>query len=90
MRLNERYTTGQRQSTRVGWILLLIVFGCVAASSQQPPLTPGVMTIDPATRKRFGIAASEGILLVDSGENEYEANFYFWTGNGYRHEWLDR
>lgn len=48
------------------------------------------MKVDARTQKRFGIAASEGILLVNSGESEYEANLYFWTRRGYRREWVDR
>ncbi len=41
------------------------------------------------SRKKFHVLAREGILLVDAAENEYEADVYFWTKNGYRHEPVD-
>ena len=44
---------------------------------------------DVKSRKQFQVNTNEGILLVASGDNEYEANVYFWTSGSYRHEAVD-
>jgi hypothetical protein len=44
---------------------------------------------DEQSRRRFGISTKEGFLLVDSGENEYEADVYFWVKDHYQHEPVD-
>lgn len=41
------------------------------------------------SKKKFRVQAPEGILLVDSGENEYETDIYFWVSNAYQHQWVD-
>ena len=41
------------------------------------------------SRRKFHVRTSEGILLVDSAEKEYEADVYFWANGGYRHEPVD-
>jgi hypothetical protein len=42
-----------------------------------------------SSKKKFRVQAPEGILLVDSGENEYEADIYFWVSDAYQHQPLD-
>jgi len=44
---------------------------------------------DKVSRTKFQVLASECILFVDSGENEYETDVYFWTKYGYQHEPVD-
>ncbi len=44
---------------------------------------------DDSSRRKFQAHANDGILLIDSGENEYDAEVYFWTNGGYRHEPVD-
>jgi hypothetical protein len=41
------------------------------------------------SRKKFQAHTRDGILLVDSAENEYGVEVYFWSGNRYRHEPVD-
>lgn len=41
------------------------------------------------SRRKFQVQTSEGILLVDSGEKEYEAEVYFWANSPYQHEPVD-
>jgi hypothetical protein len=42
-----------------------------------------------SSKRKFRVATREGILLVDSGENEYEADIYFWVGDAYQHQPVD-
>jgi hypothetical protein len=44
---------------------------------------------DEQSRNRFHAHTSEGILLVDSAENEYGVEVYFWSGSSYRHAPID-
>jgi hypothetical protein len=44
---------------------------------------------DEQSRNKFHAHTSEGILLVDSAENEYGVEVYFWSGGSYRHEPID-
>jgi len=44
---------------------------------------------DAPSRKKFQAYTVDGILLVDSAENEYEVEVYFWSGSRYRHEPID-
>jgi len=44
---------------------------------------------DERSRKKFHALTSEGILLVDSAENEYGVEVHFWSGGSFRHEPLD-
>src|SRR5271169_1670828 len=44
---------------------------------------------DERSRKKFQAQTSEGVLLVDSAENEYGVAVYFWSAGSYRHEPLD-
>jgi hypothetical protein len=37
-------------------------------------------------RKQLGIAASEGIFMMETAENEFGGEVFFWTRNGYRYE----
>jgi hypothetical protein len=41
------------------------------------------------SRRKFQPQATEGILMVDSAEHEYEADVYFWPNGRYRHEPVD-
>src|SRR6266513_492935 len=41
---------------------------------------------DEPSRKKFQAHTVDGILLVDSAENEYGVEVYFWSGGPYRHE----
>jgi hypothetical protein len=42
-----------------------------------------------SSKKKFLVQAREGILAVDSGENEYEADIYFWVGDKYERQPVD-
>jgi hypothetical protein len=44
---------------------------------------------DEQSKKKFHAHTGEGILLVDSAENEYEVDVYFWSGSSYRHAPID-
>jgi len=44
---------------------------------------------DLQSQKRFQVQAREGILLIDAGENEYEADVYFWGAGEYRRQPVD-
>jgi hypothetical protein len=44
---------------------------------------------DEASRRKFQAHTKDGILLTDSGENEYGVEVYFWSGGRYRHEPID-
>jgi hypothetical protein len=39
--------------------------------------------------KRLGVGAKDGVLLVDAGEQEYEADVYYWTQSRYQHQPVD-
>jgi hypothetical protein len=41
------------------------------------------------SRKTFRAYTSEGILLVDAAEQEYEVNVYFWANGTYQHQPID-
>ena len=51
--------------------------------------TPISKFFDEASRKKFQAHTMDGILLTDSGENEYGVEVYFWSGGRYRHEPID-
>jgi len=51
--------------------------------------TPISKFFDEPSRKKFQAHTVDGILLVDSAENEYEVEVYFWSGGRYRHEPID-
>ena len=42
-----------------------------------------------ASRRKFQVQTTDGILLFDSAENEYETDVYFWANSGYQHEPID-
>ncbi len=44
---------------------------------------------DEHSKKKFQVQTSEGILLVDAAENEYETDVYFWTNGSYQHQPVD-
>lgn len=44
---------------------------------------------DDKSRKTFRAYTSEGILLVDAAEQEYEVNVYFWANGTYQHQPID-
>jgi hypothetical protein len=44
---------------------------------------------DDKSRTKFDVKTHEGILFIDAGEAEYEADFYFWTAGSFRHEPVD-
>lgn len=41
------------------------------------------------SKGKFQVQATEAILMVDSAEQEYEANVYFWSNGRYRQEPVD-
>jgi hypothetical protein len=41
------------------------------------------------SRKKFNATMEEGILFVDSAENEYEADVFFWANGRYQREPVD-
>jgi hypothetical protein len=51
--------------------------------------TPISKFFDEASRRKFQPHTKDGILLTDSGENEYGVEVYFWSGGRYRHEPID-
>lgn len=51
--------------------------------------TPISKFFDEPSRKKFQAHTVDGILLVDSAENEYEVDVYFWSGGRYRNEPID-
>jgi hypothetical protein len=51
--------------------------------------TPISKFFDEASRKKFQAHTMDGILLTDSGENEYGVEVFFWSGGRYRHEPVD-
>jgi hypothetical protein len=42
-----------------------------------------------ASKKKFQVEAAEAVLMVDSAENEYEADVYFWSSGQFRQQWVD-
>ncbi len=44
---------------------------------------------DAASLKKFRVEAQEGILLIDAGESEYEADVYFWADRKYQYQPVD-
>jgi hypothetical protein len=51
--------------------------------------TPISKFFDAPSRKKFEAHTVDGILLVDSAENEYGVEVYFRSGGRYRHEPID-
>jgi hypothetical protein len=51
--------------------------------------TPISKFFDEPSRKKFQAHTVDGILLVDSAENEYGVEVYFWSSGRYRHEPID-
>src|SRR5258708_18221348 len=51
--------------------------------------TPISKFFSEASRRKFLAHTKDGILLTDSGENEYGVEVYFWSGGRYRHEPID-
>jgi hypothetical protein len=51
--------------------------------------TPISKFFDEPSRKKFQAHTVDGILLVDSAENEYGVEVYFWSSGHYRHEPID-
>ena len=41
------------------------------------------------SKRKLQVQASEGIVMTDSAEQEYEADIYFWSNGRYRHEPVD-
>lgn len=44
---------------------------------------------DAASKRRFNALPRDVILFVDSGENEYEADVFFWAKGSYEHSFVD-
>jgi hypothetical protein len=42
-----------------------------------------------AWKLKLHVTTNEGILFVDAGEAEYEADVYFWARGDYQHQWVD-
>ena len=51
--------------------------------------TPISKFFDEQSRKKFQAHAPDGILVLESAENEYGVEVYFWSGGRYRHEPVD-
>jgi hypothetical protein len=51
--------------------------------------TPISKFFDEASRKKFQAHTVDGILLLDSAENEYEVDVYFWSDGHFRHNPID-
>jgi hypothetical protein len=51
--------------------------------------TPISKFFDEPSRKKFQAHTVDGILLVDSAEDEYEVEVYFWSGGRYRNAPID-
>ena len=41
------------------------------------------------SKRKFQVQATEAILMVDSAEQEYEADIYFWSNGRFRQESVD-
>ena len=41
------------------------------------------------SKRKFQVQATEAILMVDSAEQEYEADIYFWSNGRYRQQAVD-
>lgn len=41
------------------------------------------------SKRKFQVQATEAILMVDSAEQEYEADIYFWSNGRFRREPVD-
>ncbi len=41
------------------------------------------------SKRKFQVQATEGIVMTDSAEQEYEADIYFWSNGRYRQEPVD-
>ena len=41
------------------------------------------------SKRKLQVQATDAILMVGSGEKEYEADIYFWSNGGYRQEPVD-
>jgi hypothetical protein len=44
---------------------------------------------DEQSRRKFHVLVTDAVLLVDSGENEYGVDVYFWANDQYQHEPVD-
>jgi hypothetical protein len=44
---------------------------------------------DEPSKKEFEVQVADAILMVDSAENEYEADIYFWSKDRFRQEPVD-
>jgi hypothetical protein len=44
---------------------------------------------DETSKKKFQVQTTEAILMIDSAENEYEADVYFWANNKFQQEPVD-
>jgi hypothetical protein len=44
---------------------------------------------DESSRRKFQMQTSEGILLADAAEKEYETEIYFWSNGNYQHQPVD-
>jgi hypothetical protein len=44
---------------------------------------------DEPSRRKFQVQMSEGILLADAAEKEYETDVYFWSNGSYQHQPVD-
>jgi hypothetical protein len=68
----------------------------VVESSDAPSAANGFVRTVPLTkvfnadwRRKLNAGGSEGILFVDAGLDEYEADVYFWSEGKYHHEPID-
>ncbi len=44
---------------------------------------------DGTSKKKFQVQTTDAILMIDSAENEYEADVYFWANNKFQQEPVD-
>ena len=50
---------------------------------------PGTEFFDEVSRNKFQVRTPDAILMVDSAENEYEADVYLWSNDKFRQEPVD-
>ena len=41
------------------------------------------------SKRKFQVQATEAILMVDSAEEEYEADIYYWSNGRFHQQWVD-
>jgi hypothetical protein len=85
-----RFVVFQRQQSSSAYDELIVEKsddrGASNFSIQRVPISK---FFDGASVKKFQVHANEAILVVDSAENEYGADVYFWSNDKFRREPVD-